>query len=313
MMKRVIFIIVALLASLVELQAQNTFGIAQGFGSGFVRAYPSYETKSIYGLSTTSFMWRNYTAEPYLGCFGIDVELMQRGFAYAPYTVDNNTDGDNKASDLLYYYRYINSVMVPIIWQPYIYMLHNRVRVFGDAAVTFSYNYSSTYKNELQHSYGAEDWQGTYEMRSERDNVWGYGLAFGGGITYITGRIEIQDSMRYYFGYSDIMKNRTKYYANNTDSASENPFSYTPLRSPIDNFNFKVGVSYRVGGDYSAWYTKRYRSTNLRGGFEFDGVEEGGSGSNSSSSGRGNSRSSSQSGSSQSSSRSTPSGIKKAQ
>ncbi|MFR9523337.1 MAG: PorT family protein [Rikenellaceae bacterium] len=275
-MKRLIFLTLALLATLGSLRAQNTFGVAQGFGSGFVRAYPSIESKSIYGLSTTSLMWRNYTAEPYIGCFGIDVEIMERGFAYAPYTSTNNTDDDRDESDLLYYYRYINSVMVPIIWQPYIYMFHNRVRIFADAAVTFSYNYSSSYKNDLYNSYGFNDdvWQGEYDMRSERDNVWGYGLAFGGGITYLIDRFEIQASMRYYFGYSDILKNRNKYYTNNTDSSAENPFSYTPLRSPIDNFNFKIGVSYRVGsGDYAAWYTKRLKSTGLRDGFEYDGVD----------------------------------------
>ncbi len=276
-MKRVIFIFAAVLCALSSLQAQNTFGIAQGFGSGAVRAYPAIETKSVYGLATTSLMWRNYTPEPYVGCFGIDVEFMQRGFAYAPYTVDNNNDGDNKGKDLLYYYRYVNTVMVPVIWQPYVYMFRNHVRVFGDAAVTFSYNYSSTYKNYLEHSYGNEDtWQGDYDMRSERDNHWNYGLAFGGGITYIHKRLEFQASMRYYFGYSDLLKSRNKYYTNATDGA-ENPFAFTPMRSPIDNFNFKFGVSYRVGGDngYAAWYTKRLKSTGLRDGFEYDGEGKG--------------------------------------
>ncbi|MFI3316151.1 MAG: PorT family protein [Rikenellaceae bacterium] len=276
MIKRLIYIVVILLGAVSALQAQNTFGIAQGIGSGFVRAYPSIESKSVYGLSTTSFMWRNYSSELNLGCVGVDVEIMQRGFAYAPYTTTNNTDDDRTASDLLYYYRYINSIMVPLIWQPYVYMFDNRVRVFADAAVTFSYNYSSTYQNDLYNSYGYNDpaWEGEYDMREERDNKWGYGLAFGGGITYIIDRIEIQASMRYYFGYSDILKNRNKYYSNTTDGP-ENPFSYTPQRSPLDNFNFKFGVSYRVGkaDGYSAWLTKRIKSTGLRDGFEYDGVD----------------------------------------
>ncbi len=269
MIKRLIVIVVVLLSSLTALRAQSTFGIAQGFGSGSVRAYPSIESKSIYGLSTTSLMWRHYTKDLFVGCFGIDVEYMQRGFAYAPYTSTNNNDGENKGKDLLYYYRNVNSIMVPIIWQPYVYMFGNRVRVFGDAAVTVSYNLSSTYKNELYESYGYDDglWQGEYEMRSERDNRWGYGLAFGGGITYLVKRLEIQASMRYYFGYSDLMKNRNKYYSNTTDHQAENPFTYTPLRSPIDNFNFKIGVSYRVGkDDFAAWHTKRIKGAGLKGG-----------------------------------------------
>ncbi len=279
-MKRFIFIIAVLLAHLTELSAQNTIGITQGFGSGFVRSYPSIESKSVYGLSTTSLQWRHYSESLYVGGFGIDVEFMERGFAYAPYTSTNNTDDDRKASDLLYYYRYINSVMVPIIWQPHVYMFHNRVRVFADASVTFGFNYSSSYKNELYHSYypDADDWQGEYDMRTERDNFLSYGLAFGGGVSYLIGRIEIQASMRYYFDYSDILKNRTQYYANNTDGP-ENPFSISPLRSPIDNINIKVGVSYRLGkGDFSAWHKERIRSTGLRDGFSYDG-EESGSGS----------------------------------
>ncbi len=273
--------------SLATLRAQNTFGISQGFGWGSVRAYPSIESKPVYGLSTTSLMWRNYTDNLYVGCFGIDVEYMQRGFAYAPYTSENNTDDDKKASDLLYYYRYINTIMVPIIWQPYIYMFHNKVRVFGDAAVTLSYNFSSTYKNDLYNSYGYDDpaWQGDYEMRYDRDNKFGYGLAFGGGITYLFNRLEVQASMRYYFGYSDILKNRTIYYDNTTDGP-DNPFSLTPQRSPLDNFNFKVGVSYRIGSadGYAAWYTKRIKRARLDDGFGYQGDDQ--SGSNKNSSGR---------------------------
>lgn len=269
-MKRLIILFLLLVVSSVTLSAQSTIGFTQGFGSGTIRAYPSIETKSLYGLSTTSFSWRHYTDDLFVGCVGVDVEYMQRGFAYAPYTSTNNNDEGNEDVDLLYYYRYVNSIMVPIIWQPYIYIMDNRVRVFADAAITFSYNLSSTYRNDLYESYGYDDWQGEYEMREERDNRWGYGLGFGGGVTYLYGRYEFQASMRYYFGYSDLMKNRNKYYTNTTDG-SENPFSYTPMRSPIDNFNFKVGVSYRLSGDgYAAWHTQRIKSSGLRDGFEFE-------------------------------------------
>ncbi len=275
-MKRLIFLLVVLSVSLSALHAQNTIGITQGFGSGSIRAYPSIETKSVYGLSTTSFSWRNYTKELFVGCFGIDVEYMQRGFAYAPYTLENNNNEGNEDVELLYYYRHVNSIMVPIIWQPYVYMLGNRVRVFADAAITLSYNLSSTFQNDLYHSYGNDEgWKGEYEFREERDNRLGYGLGFGGGVAYLWGRYEFQASMRYYFGYSDLVKNRNKYYSNITDGA-ENPFSYTPIRSPIDNFNFKVGVSYRLSKDgYAAWQSKRLKNKGLKGGFGFDGEEKG--------------------------------------
>ncbi len=283
-MKRFLIIVIVLLGSTLSLRAQNTFGFTQGFGSGSIRAYPSINSKSVYGLSTTSLSWRNYTPELFVGCFGIDLEYMQRGFAYAPYTSTNNNDEGNEDVELLYYYRYVNSIMVPIIWQPYIYALDNRLRIFGDAAVTFSYNFSSTYQNDLYYTYGYSDWEGDYDMREERDNRWGYGLAFGGGITYLHGRLEFQASMRYYFGYSDLMKNRNKYYSNTTDG-SENPFSYTPIRSPIANYNFKVGVSYRMSKDgYAAWHTKRLKGGTLIDGFGYDGEDSGKSSSSKSSS-----------------------------
>ncbi len=278
-MKKLLFLILALSCTLSIVEAQNTIGFTQGFGSGFVRAYPAIESKSIYGLSTTSIQWRNYTPQPYIGCVGVDIEYMQRGFAYAPYTSTNNKDEGNEDVKLLYYYRNVNSIMVPLIWQPYVYMLHNRVRVFADAAVTFSYNFSSSYSNDLylsQHP-SATDWEGVYEMRSERDNSWGYGLAFGGGLTYIVNRFEIQASMRYYFGYSDLMKNRNKYYSNTVDNKAENPFTYSLMRSPIDNINIKVGVSYRLGRGtgYAAWYTKRNKATGMHDGFSFEGKAKG--------------------------------------
>ncbi len=273
-MKRILIIILALICCSTSLSAQNTFGFTYGVGSGKMRAYPSYETKSIYGLSTFSLQWRNYTPSLYVGCVGVDLEYMQRGFAYAPYTIDNNHDGDNKDKDLLYYRRYINSIMMPLVWQPYVYMFHNRMRVFLDAAITFSYNISSTYENNLYASYGYNDGMesGVYEMRTERDNFLNYGLAFGGGFYYIVDRFEFQASIRYYFGYSDILKNRQLYYTNTSDHSAENPFSYTPMRSPIDNINLKFGVSYRVGkaDGYAAWYTERLKSSGLRDGFSFD-------------------------------------------
>lgn len=272
-MKRLIFLILTLLCSATTLRAQSTFGVTQGFGWSFIRPYPVVETKPIYGLSTTSLTWRHYSDDRFVGGFGIDIEFMQRGYAYAPYTSTNNNDEGNEDVDLLYYYRNINSIMVPIIWQPHVYLFRNHVRVFADAAVTLSYNYGSTYRNDLYNSYGYDDpaWKGDYEMRDERDNRWGYGLAFGGGVSYLYGRYEFQASMRYYFGYSDILKNRNKYYNNSTDGP-ENPFSYTPLRSQMDNFNFKVGVSYRMGkSDFAAWHTVRIKSSGLRDGFEYLG------------------------------------------
>ena len=62
--------------------------------------------------------------------------------------------------------------------------------------------------------------------------------------------------MRYYFGYSDILKNRNRYYDNGLDG-TENPFYYTPIRSPLDNLSISVGVAFRIGrAGFTEWDVK---------------------------------------------------------
>lgn len=56
---------------------------------------------------------------------------------------------------------------------------------------------------------------------------WGYGLAGGGGISFLIRRFEINVRARYYFGLSDVVRNRNKYADNGIDG-SENPFWATP-------------------------------------------------------------------------------------
>lgn len=114
------------------------------------------------------------------------------------------------------------------------YMLRNHVRIYLEAAATFSYNISSTYENEQARANGSAGWKGDYPFKLARDNRWGYGLAGGGGIAFLIRRFELNFRVRYSFGYSDIVRNRNKYYDNNSDGA-ENPFWATPLRSPLDN------------------------------------------------------------------------------
>ena len=62
---------------------------------------------------------------------------------------------------------------------------------------------------------------------------------------------------RYHFGYSDILKNRNKYYSNTTDGR-ENPFYYSPLRSPLDNINVCLTIGWRFNkGGFDEWNVKR--------------------------------------------------------
>ena len=97
-----------------------------------------------------------------------------------------------------------------------------------------------------------------------RDNRWGYGLAGGGGIAVLFGRYELNFRARYYFGLSDVVRNRNKYY-DNTDDGPENPFWTTPMRSPLDNITITVGLSYRFNKEgFETWKPRPKREKNRR-------------------------------------------------
>ena len=131
--------------------------------------------------------------------------------------------------------------------------MHNKCRRAG---VTFTFNLSATYTNEMTKT------EGRYKFKDIRDNFMEYGLAGGGGIDFIIKQFEFGFRARYYFGFSDLMRNRNKYYDNATDGA-ENPFSYTPLKSPIDNLTFNITLAYRFNPDGFLEWT--YKPTHRRG------------------------------------------------
>ncbi len=272
---RYILIIITFVVTLIpfsELRAQHTIGVAAGSGIGYFRPYPSQETRTVTGLHSGGISWRYYTAERYVGAIGIDVEFFQRGYSFAPFAY-----AADEGSEYSYYTRRYNSIMVPIIWQPYVYMFRNHVRVFLDAAATFCYNTGGTYDNDAFEEYNMGGvYEGDYEMKTARDNRWGYGLMGGIGIAYIAGRFEIMARGRYYFGYSDILKNRNKYYNGSNDGA-ENPFTYyTPTRSPIDNITVNFGINYRLGkGDgFDSWKVKPPKKLEMGTDFNYQRNEE---------------------------------------
>lgn len=237
--------------------AQHTLGFVAGYGMASGRLDPKQESRVLWGMYSGGLTWRYYGPQRYVGGFGIDLEFLQQGFSFAP----NASQVDDKA-DYLYYTRRINSVVLPIVWQPHFYMLRNRMRVYLEAAATFSYNFSSSYENEQARESGASDWKGDYPFRPERDNRWGYGLAGGGGVAVLIRQFELNFRVRYYFGYSDILRNRNKYADNATDSA-ENPFWATPMRSPLDNLNISIGLSYRFNKEgFRAWKPRPKKEKN---------------------------------------------------
>lgn len=228
--------------------AQHTLGFTAGYGMGTGRFQPQQEMRAQWGLYSGGLTWRYYGKQRIVGAFGLDLEFLQQGFSFAM-----NASQVEEKKDYIYYTRHINTVMLPVVWAPHFYMIRNHVRVYLEAAATFSYNLSSTYENAQAQASGNPDWKGTYPFKLPRDNRWGYGLAGGGGIAFLIGRMELNFRARYYFGYSDIVRNRNRY-ADNADDGPENPFWSTPTRSPLDNLMISVGLSYRFNKEgFEAW------------------------------------------------------------
>lgn len=253
-MRRVWLCVAALTAAAAfggRAQAQHTVGVSAGYGMGSCRFYPSQETRGLWGMYSGGVSWRYYTSQRFVGGFGLDLEFQQKGFSYVPYPSMYETPEEYE-----YYTRHINSVVLPVVWQPHFYMLKNHVRVFFEAAAMFSYNISSTYENNYARSLGQTPYKGRYDFKTVRDNRWGYGLAGGGGLAVLVGQFEASVRVRYCFGYSDIVKNRNKYYDNATDGP-ENPFRLSPIRSPLDNLTISVGFGMRIGrAGFSEWDVK---------------------------------------------------------
>ena len=64
--------------------AQHTIAVTGGTGYATSRLYPAQETKPIWGTYQVGFSWRYYSMPRFIACFGIDVELLQRGYSFAP-------------------------------------------------------------------------------------------------------------------------------------------------------------------------------------------------------------------------------------
>ncbi len=246
--------------------AQHTIAVTGGGGFSNARLYPAQDMIPIWGTYSTGISWRYYSMPRFVGCIGIDVELMQRGYSYVPYTFlyKDNPNYPNKRS-MPHYTRKYHSIMVPIVWQPHFYLFKRHLRVYLEAAPTFCYNFASKFYNNESYTINgtniADPVSGKYEFRSERDNRFSFGLAAGVGFDLLFGQFEIGVRGRYDFGFSDILRNRNKYYDNSADMASkpgENPFSLTPLRSPVDNLNISLKVGFRIGkAGFKEWEWKR--------------------------------------------------------
>lgn len=262
--RRTILVLQLALATCGVARAQHTLGVTGGFGMATGRLNPTQEMRAIWGVYNAGLSWRHYSETRFVGGFGLDLEFMQQGFSYAPYASITENEADYR-----YYTRRINTLMLPVVWQPHFYLARRHLRVYFEAAATFSYNLSSTYENEVAEDEGKESWKGDYHFKLARDNRWGYGLAGGGGFAVLTGRLEVGVRVRYYFGLSDIVRARTKYSGNN-DDGPENPFTRTPLRSPLDNLNVSFCVAWRFGREgFREWSVPRRKREKSWGSFEY--------------------------------------------
>lgn len=244
--------------------AQHTLTLTGGTGLTTARFYPSEVTKWQWGAETFGISWRYYSDKPrFVGAMGIDLEYIERGFnlGYA-YTVEYIDDKEIRHYQ--YYTRHINSIMLPIVWQPHVYAAKNRIRIFIEAAFVLSYNISSHYSYENDRFPAGE-----YEWKVPRDNRFGYGLSGGAGFAVLLGQVEVGIKAKYNFGYSDILKNRNKYYSNSTDGR-ENPFYYSPLRSPVDNISAMITVGWRFNKrGFDSWYVVRPKKEKRLDNFNF--------------------------------------------
>lgn len=243
--------------------AQHTFGLSGGVGSFTSRLYPEQKTRITFGAPNFGLSWRYYSLPRYVGAVGADLEFMQRGFSFG-YSYSTSMDENGMEQREYYYYtRRLNSIMLPIIWQPHVYLAKRHVRLYLEAAFTLSYNFGGDYE------YDDTGKTGDYDWKNVRDNRFNYGLAGGGGFALLFGRYEIGVRARYYFGYADILRNRNKYYDNATDGP-ENPFSYTPLKSPIDNITLNLTFAYRFNKDgFDEWFYKPKRRNRQKRDFKF--------------------------------------------
>jgi hypothetical protein len=120
--------------------------------------------------------------------------------------------------------------MVPLMWQPHVLTLDDKLRLFLNAGVTASFNINSK-EYYIDNETGEVETR-DYKFMTVRDNRFGYGLVVGLGGGWSFDRFEVMMEGRYYFGYSDIIKRKTIY--------SGTQF----LRSPLDNINLSIGVGY---------------------------------------------------------------------
>jgi hypothetical protein len=214
--------------------AQHYVGAKLGYGAASGRFYPLRETGMFFGNYTGGLAWKYYSEQQIVGGVGAELEFQQRGYKIFY---------GNKSATTDYTLRRVNSITMPLIWQPHLYFFDRRLRVFLNAAFTVTYNLGVddsvtevTFRDDGSSKMVSSSVTTPYKFITARDNRWNYGIFGGFGFGVLFGRCEVFAEARYYYGMSDIIRNYTKY-----------QFQSEFLRSELDNLYINVGFFFRLG------------------------------------------------------------------
>lgn len=209
-------------AAWAPVKVDHYIGIRGGYAMGNARFEPTRQTEMKMGLVVGGIVYKfDVPKQKYVGCIEVDINWSQMGYRAFRYF-----DSDEV------YERTWNTIEIPILWQPYLPLSKGGTRFYLSAGPFVSYSFKSEFR-EFYKSTGETISKGTYEYDPTRDNRWGYGVTFGGGMLFAIRRFSITAEFRYTIGLSDILKGVTKYEGN-------------PFRSPVDQMNITVGVNYKV-------------------------------------------------------------------
>ncbi len=224
-----------------NLAAQHYIGVKGGYGMARGRFYPFYSydrSASMWNRYNGGLVWKYYSAQQVVGGVSVELEYVMRGFRFEKGEMSGTSDYNYKV-------RTVNSLVLPLIWQPHLYLANRHIRVFINAGFTLIYNTgigdTETVFRQRIGSDGvpvpSKPVVTPYKMQIARDSRWNYGICFGPGIGVLFGRWEVFVEGRYYYGMSDIIRTKTRYIFNEEGS----------IRSELDNLFINFGVFFRLG------------------------------------------------------------------
>ncbi|MEG1607550.1 MAG: porin family protein [Mucinivorans sp.] len=199
------------------------FGIRGGYGLSTARFEPKRNVVSLIGFYNFGLSYRfDVPKQKYVGCIEVDVEFLQKGYKY-------ETFNESKIFNIRTY----NTIMVPILWQPYLPLSKkNGSRFFLNVGPWGSYALSSQ-SYTLDDNTGIQSDKVPYSYDILKDNRWEFGITAGAGLIFGAGNFTFGIDFRYNIGLSDIYKGVTKYEGN-------------PFRSPVDQMNISLGINYKI-------------------------------------------------------------------